>query len=308
MPPERGGLASRRGPTVLLERWHTYWGWLFYGLLVAATGLAAADVDSGDRRVAIVVLAGWKKYCCPGGRKCLHLRCSASGCSKTSGPSAGATGCGDYRLQPALWGNSRPNPARDLRGMEESRRSSAPRKTTKDADLQVSYGSDGTRTRDLRRDRPSRAQRPLATNSSERAHLQALFAALPPRLRIDEPIVPSTFGPRVGHETLSLETTHGWMRRCGCFSVRWGRAIRISRTRRPTVRRDADSDPDRGNAPRGLAGGPRCVGRRAPQRSGVEVSDVVDAFRELPAVRGALVAVVVHGVVQLRPTVAPVYE
>ena len=46
MPAEHGGLASRGGPTVLLERWHTYWGWLFYGLLVAATGLAAADVDS----------------------------------------------------------------------------------------------------------------------------------------------------------------------------------------------------------------------------------------------------------------------
>ena len=46
MPPEHGGLASRRGPIVLLERWHTYWAWLFYGLLVAATGLAAADVDS----------------------------------------------------------------------------------------------------------------------------------------------------------------------------------------------------------------------------------------------------------------------
>ena len=33
----------------MLERWHTYWGWLFYGLLVAATGLAAADVDSVAR-------------------------------------------------------------------------------------------------------------------------------------------------------------------------------------------------------------------------------------------------------------------
>ena len=57
MPAQSGGLASRRGPIVLLERWHTYWAWLFYGLLVAATGLAAADVDGGDRRVAIVVFA-----------------------------------------------------------------------------------------------------------------------------------------------------------------------------------------------------------------------------------------------------------
>jgi hypothetical protein len=42
------------------------------------------------------------------------------------------------------------------------------------------------------------------------------------------------------------------------------------------------------------------LGRRARQRSGVEVSDLVDALRELPAVRGALVAVVVQGVVQVR--------
>jgi hypothetical protein len=36
-------------------------------------------------------------------------------------------------------------------------------------------GSDGTRTRDLRRDRPSRAPRRLTTNASQRAHLQALL-------------------------------------------------------------------------------------------------------------------------------------
>jgi hypothetical protein len=39
----------------------------------------------------------------------------------------------------------------------------------------VESGSDGTRTRDLRRDRPSRAQRRPTTNAPERAHLQALF-------------------------------------------------------------------------------------------------------------------------------------
>src|ERR687891_2804320 len=39
-------------------------------------------------------------------------------------------------------------------GMERSRRSIAPGSTTKDSYLQVVYGSDGTRTRDLRRDRP----------------------------------------------------------------------------------------------------------------------------------------------------------
>jgi signal transduction histidine kinase len=42
---------------MLLERWQTYWSWLFYGLLLVATGVAVADVDSGDRRLAIVVFA-----------------------------------------------------------------------------------------------------------------------------------------------------------------------------------------------------------------------------------------------------------
>jgi signal transduction histidine kinase len=42
---------------VLLERWQRYWSWLFYGLLLVATGLAVADVDSDGRRFAIVVLA-----------------------------------------------------------------------------------------------------------------------------------------------------------------------------------------------------------------------------------------------------------
>ncbi|HYY77455.1 MAG TPA: sensor histidine kinase [Gaiellaceae bacterium] len=42
---------------VLLERWQTYWNWLFYGLLAVSTGVAAADAGSAGRRVAIVVLA-----------------------------------------------------------------------------------------------------------------------------------------------------------------------------------------------------------------------------------------------------------
>src|SRR5713226_8141945 len=40
------------------------------------------------------------------------------------------------------------------------------------------------------------------------------------------------------------------------------------------------------------------AGRRARQRAGVEVPDLVDALGELPAVRGAPVAVVVDAVVQ----------
>jgi hypothetical protein len=55
--------------------------------------------------------------------------------------------CGNSRLHAAI-------PGRDVRGMDRSRRSFAPRPTTKDANLQIFYGSDGTRTRDLRRDRP----------------------------------------------------------------------------------------------------------------------------------------------------------
>src|SRR5438034_5625050 len=54
------------------------------------------------------------------------------------------------------------------------------------------------------------------------------------------------------------------------------------------------------------AGGWSGAGRRARQRGGVEVPDLVDALGELPAVRGALVAVVVDGVVQLRAAVAQV--
>jgi hypothetical protein len=50
-------------------------------------------------------------------------------------------------------------------------------------------GSDGTRTRDLRRDGPSRARRRPTTNGSGRAHLQALFAPRLPPLRMVEPIV-----------------------------------------------------------------------------------------------------------------------
>jgi hypothetical protein len=42
---------------VLLERWQRYWSWLFYGLLLVATGFAVADVESGWRGVPIVVLA-----------------------------------------------------------------------------------------------------------------------------------------------------------------------------------------------------------------------------------------------------------
>ena len=58
MPPEGSGLAwDAEAKTVLLERWQRYWSWLFYGLLLVATGVAVADVGSDRRRGAIVVLA-----------------------------------------------------------------------------------------------------------------------------------------------------------------------------------------------------------------------------------------------------------
>ena len=60
-------------------------------------------------------------------------------------PSPGITGYG--RLLAAIF---RPILARDLRGMKEAGGSYVKYMS----DLQVFYGSDGTRTRDLRRDRP----------------------------------------------------------------------------------------------------------------------------------------------------------
>jgi hypothetical protein len=67
--------------------------------------------------------------------------------------------CGDYRFGPAPCGHFRPILVRNLRGMKRRRRSFAPNRATKDVDLQGLYGSDGTRTRDLRRDRPLRGSR-----------------------------------------------------------------------------------------------------------------------------------------------------
>jgi hypothetical protein len=53
-------------------------------------------------------------------------------------------------------------------GRAGGRRSLTPKSATKDAILQaVFYGSDGTRTRDLRRDRPLRGSRRLATMDAE---------------------------------------------------------------------------------------------------------------------------------------------
>jgi hypothetical protein len=56
---------------------------------------------------------------------------------------------------------------RDVRGMKEVGGRLRPAGQQKDANLQVCYGSDGTRTRDLRRDRPVRGSRRLTTMDAE---------------------------------------------------------------------------------------------------------------------------------------------
>ena len=92
------------------------------------------------------------------------------------------------------------------------------------------YGSDGTRTRDLRRDRPSRIQRSAATNSSEPPRLQVLIARSARPLRWVERIVQSMFGPRVGHEILSPLTTPPTVVRNPSEPERHELAIRSPRT------------------------------------------------------------------------------
>ena len=57
-------------------------------------------------------------------------------------------------------------------------------------------GSDGTRTRDLRRDRPSQVRRRVATNVPERLHLQALSAVA---LR-GSALLSQSSSRRLGHE------------------------------------------------------------------------------------------------------------
>ncbi len=48
-------------------------------------------------------------------------------------------------------------------------------------------GSDGTRTRDLRRDRPTQARRRVTTNFLERLHLQGFLTPEWPKHRMVEP-------------------------------------------------------------------------------------------------------------------------
>jgi hypothetical protein len=75
--------------------------------------------------------------------------------------------------------------------------------TLTEAKVQAVFGQ--TRCAEL-----SEGMRCPATNVPERPHLQASFAFPPPRLRMVEPIVKSTFGPRAGHEISSAWTTPRW--------------------------------------------------------------------------------------------------
>jgi hypothetical protein len=69
----------------------------------------------------------------------------------------------------------------DERPVQRSRRSVQPSRSCQLAATSRD-GSDGTRTRDLRRDRPSQARRRSTTNLPERLHLQVLLAAASPQL------------------------------------------------------------------------------------------------------------------------------
>jgi hypothetical protein len=68
----------------------------------------------------------------------------------TSGHLGRSSFSGDYRLRPAPCGDFKLILVRDLRGMKKA----GGRYVKYYADLQDFYGSDGTRTRDLRRDSP----------------------------------------------------------------------------------------------------------------------------------------------------------
>jgi hypothetical protein len=91
--------------------------------------------------------AGSDPICCHGSREDL----------RSVWPAPRLAGITGYR--PASCGDSRPIPVRDLRGMEISRRRLRPVGQQKLPICRDFGGSDGTRTRDLRRDRPSRGQR-----------------------------------------------------------------------------------------------------------------------------------------------------
>ena len=62
-------------------------------------------------------------------------------------------------------------------------------------------GSDGTRTRDLRRDRPLRVQRRPTSSHLHLGHLQGLSRLGSGPFRMVAWVLSRAFGPRVGHGT-----------------------------------------------------------------------------------------------------------
>ena len=85
-------------------------------------------------------------------------------------------------------------------------------------------GSDGTRTRDLRRDRPNRARRRPPTDRSNRPQLQALSR----RGRLRLAWLSRTSNRRLGHE---WPTDCCIERRPSAFAISWRVRLRRSRTR-----------------------------------------------------------------------------
>ncbi len=108
---------------------------------------------------------------------------------------------------------------------------------TKQSYLQELDGSDGTRTRDLRRDRPLRALRRFATSDLKLAVLQGLLASYFRAYRMAAYVLDQAFGLRVGHGTVPLWgcspmaplTTAA--RKCSRRQFKSGRLIYLSRSR-----------------------------------------------------------------------------
>ena len=84
-------------------------------------------------------------------KNCWKSGLSRSRYGRTAGDQAGSSVMRGFA---AATGAGRQFPVRDEHGMKRGRRSFVSNPVRKDADLQGVYGSDGTRTRDLRRDRP----------------------------------------------------------------------------------------------------------------------------------------------------------
>jgi hypothetical protein len=165
-----------------------------------------ASRTHGERRRGMCT--GCSPGCCLRGGSACKSASSAFAPRKTSGWFGRSFGCGDHRVRAACCGDSRGSLGRDVRGMKRGRRSFAPKPPTKGRDVQVLYGSDGTRTRDLRRDRPVRGCRQAATGPHKRLHSQEFLAVTPSRYRMVPWIAQPAFGPRVGHEMLSRQMTN----------------------------------------------------------------------------------------------------